>query len=216
MVSREEFKKRRASGTCTIALIGMSGMGKTHWAQKLAEEGFAHMCCDEMIAERIAGLPSLHIHDLAAWMGKPYEDGYAEREREYLRLEEEVTREALSRDNGNKVVDTTGSVIYLPETLRAQLKEQSLVVYLQESPDRIAELFAEFVRNPKPVVWGDQFSQQEGESGEEALKRCYPSLLQFRSRQYAACADVTLPFSVARSSASVHNFLEEIVKRLPE
>jgi hypothetical protein len=37
-----------------LALIGMSGSGKSYWSAKLAQQGFGHFCCDAMIAAKLA------------------------------------------------------------------------------------------------------------------------------------------------------------------
>src|SRR5438067_13610374 len=69
-----------------LALIGMSGSGKTFWAKKLAEKGARAIFCDDEIEQRLA--PRLGrgrysgINGVAAWMGWPDSPTYEEREAE--------------------------------------------------------------------------------------------------------------------------------------
>ena len=71
-----------------LALLGMSGTGKTFWTKKLAEKGTPAVFCDDRIERRLA--PKLGpggysgINGVAAWMGWPTSPAYAEREAAYL------------------------------------------------------------------------------------------------------------------------------------
>ncbi len=238
-LSHKEFEDRLAQKQLTIALIGMSGMGKSYRSKQLEDLGFATYGCDDVIAKNIAHLLSTEdVGGLATWMGQPYTEGYKDREQLYLNLEETITRDGINPttvpgtvvgnsksgslasnsnsearlpNSGNRVLDTTGSVIYCSPELQQNLKEKSLVVYLESNQEVRDKLFEVYMRDPKPVVWGDSFARQDGESDHDALKRCYPKLLEFRATRYKMLADVKLPFEIARNEASSgEKFLEEI------
>lgn len=195
-------------------LIGMSGIGKSFWAKRLAERGWARHDCDGAIGARLASLVAAEaneepVHALGRWMGMPWSEGYAEREARYLRLEEDVTREALdaSRASGDHVIDATGSVIYLSEPLRARLVRECRVVYLSTPEARRDAMLARYLAEPKPVVWAGAFDAR-AEAPEDALPRCYAELLATRDRLYRAMAHVTLDGGVLEASdPGVEGFL---------
>ena len=70
-----------------LALIGMSGAGKSYWSKKMEEKGFLWYHCDEMIAERLGkeliGTGNTTLN-LAKWMGQPFSKGYIKAEKLYL------------------------------------------------------------------------------------------------------------------------------------
>lgn len=182
-------------------LIGMSGAGKSHASRSLAEAGWTWHDCDRAIAEHLGELVVCEpgeepVHALGRWMGMPWTEGYAAREEQYLLLEERVTREALERALGagcdrseqRHVIDTTGSVIYLSEALRQELRNTTFILYLRTGEDAHASMLELYLREPKPVVWGGLFEQHEGESHEAALARSYPRLLRERDARYLALA----------------------------
>ncbi len=129
-----------------LALIGMSGSGKTFWTKKLAESGIPAIFCDDRIEQRLA--PRLGpggysgINGVAAWMGWPDSGTYAEREAEYLAEEihtlDEVLQELEEKPKTSLVLDTTGSVIYVGNHLLMRLRRQMTIVYLAASARRIA------------------------------------------------------------------------------
>src|SRR5215475_7699969 len=105
-------------GPLRLALIGMSGAGKTFWSRQLAAAGHPAISCDDKIEQRLA--PRLAsgghsgINGVAAWMGWPDSPTYAERESEYLSAEiavlEEVLNDLPRLPEKSLVLDTTGSV----------------------------------------------------------------------------------------------------------
>ena len=194
---RRDFDRRFAENSLALAFIGMSGIGKTHQAKQFVPLGFRHISCDDLIAPRISGMTKLrNVTDVGIWMGQPYSKGYREREHRFLELEEKVTREAIDSIKGNTIIDTTGSVIYLSETIRQGLKENSFVVYFKAAPEMYKRMLKVYLENPKPVVWGDSFRLKKGEDERAALKRSYPELLEFRARKYQELADVTITHDV--------------------
>lgn len=184
-----------------LALIGMSGVGKSHWSRLLAEAGWSHLDCDARIAQRLGEIVSPNpgespVHALGRWMGMPWSAGYAVAVKEYLRLEEEVTAaaldEALAKADGNTVLDTTGSVIYLSPALLAKLHASCRVVYLALPDDAIDAMLLRFLKEPKPLVWGDAWAPKAGEKPDDALPRCYAHLLAGRAARYEKLAHVML------------------------
>lgn len=191
-----------------ITLIGMSNVGKSKRAKELAgqEGGFAKLFtridCDTIIEERLGtiltdlGLSGLD--GMATWMGKPYEPQYPQGSRKFMELEEAVMREAvesLKTATASTVVDTTGSVIYISPSTIERLRASTRVIYLEASEAQKDDMFKRYIAEPKPVIWGDGvFTQKPGESHLDALRRCYPELLQSRHKLYTGMAHVVVPY----------------------
>jgi shikimate kinase len=204
-----------------LALIGMSGSGKSYWSAKLAERGFHHFCCDAMIAIGLA--PELIGPDerritMGEWMGFPYQPQYAVREARYLAHEVAVVREILDcieREAGDCesdiVVDTTGSVIYTGDALLSRLRELTTVVHMATPPEVQERMLELYLANMRPVLWQRMFDQRPGEAAEAALARCYPRLLSTRERQYEQLADVAVGYAERnREGFGVGDLLEII------
>src|ERR1700675_856786 len=153
-MSSQSHKEKRSR----LALVGMSGSGKSFWAKELAAAGWTSVCCDDLIEERLA--PRLAaggysgINGVAAWMGWPNSMTYVQREAEYLAEEIGVMDEFLSnleketsgleKEMGGLekglsgtpiVLDTTGSVIYAQNNILMRLRRQMTVVHLANSED---------------------------------------------------------------------------------
>ena len=190
-----------------IVLIGFSGTGKSHWSHKLAKAlGYRHICCDDLIEKKLhAYLPkgTSGINAVAEWMGQPYDERFKKNEARYLQCEIEVLEEILSRSVDSyperTILDTTGSVIYTGENLTQRLKDFGKVVYLEVTPAVLEEMFRVYINHPKPVIWGDSFSQRDGETPLTALRRCYPELLKYRQSRYEALAEISLGYDRLRS-----------------
>ncbi|XAM00533.1 AAA family ATPase [Phycisphaeraceae bacterium D3-23] len=193
-----------------LAFIGMSGIGKSHWAKQLAQHGWLHLDCDAMIAQRLGEWIDVAddedpVHAVGRWMGMPWTPGYAEREAQYLALEREVTSEALDTAaaaqtaDRHVVLDTTGSVIYTGDAPLDRLKSETRVVYF-EAPDSVRDRMVElYLREPKPVLWQGGYEPGVDEDQSVALGRCYAELLRRRASRYAALAAVTIGYHAARS-----------------
>jgi hypothetical protein len=198
------------SGGAPLCLVGMSGVGKSFWARRLAEDaGLVRHDCDGEIGARLGELitpaPGEEpVHALGRWMGMPWSEGYAAREARYLALEEEVTARALEAALGDPprahVLDTTGSVVYLSAALVARLRASCRVVYLRTPEARRDAMLRRYLAEPKPVVWGDAFRAVAGERPEEALPRCFAALLAWRDARYAAMAHVVLDGAALESA----------------
>ena len=173
----------RRSEPIRLALIGMSGAGKSYWSSKLINQGFHSFCCDDLIEKKLEEflwLPNGKKLSMAEWMGHPYEPQYIQAEQNYLEFEVEMMESICSflredrYQDKNDVVDTTGSLIYTGETLIGCLREITTIVYLKAQLGSIKAMYETFLRDPKPVLWQGRFNKQPQESNQEALLRCYP------------------------------------------
>lgn len=181
-----------------VALVGMSGVGKSHHAAALTAHGFVHHDIDAAIAARLddlcAPLPGERpVETVGRWMGMPWQEGRLGREQRYLALEAELTERALDRSDlqENHVIDTTGSVVYLPEPTLERLQHGATVVHLRTAPSDVDAMLERYLSEPKPVIWGDAWAPRDGESNEATLRRCYPALLRWRGDRYRRLAHHT-------------------------
>jgi shikimate kinase len=200
-----------------LSFIGMSGAGKSYWARKLAAAGFRAISIDDRIEEKLA--PELSaggyrgIGGVAAWMGWPDQPVYRDREQKYLASEIESMREALDEMEASGeegiVLDTTGSVVYTGEEICHRLQRLTRVVYLAASSSEEQTLIARYLSDPKPVLWGDWFSQRPGESAKDAVARRYPLLIAHRKQLYERYAHRIVPMTHLRDAApDARGFLE--------
>ena len=202
-----------------LALIGMSGAGKTFWTKKLAEKRAPAIFCDDKIEERLA--PRLGpggysgINGVAAWMGWPDSATYAEREAAYLAEEihtlDEVLQELEEKPETSLVLDTTGSVIYAGSHLLMRLRRQMTIVYLAATAKEQQLLIERYLGDPKPVLWRGAFQAKQGETPRETVARCYPALIEARRRSYEALTHCTLQVAALRDGTmDAHAFLKMV------
>lgn len=203
-----------------ISLIGMSNAGKTYWSKKLEAGGFTRFSCDDIIEKKLEKelkkLGFSGINDIAKWMGQPYETQYPQTSKKYLEFEKESLEEIIKILEGkpvheNIVIDTTGSVIYAGNGIMKQLRRLSKIVYL-DIPESVKRQMRElYFQNPKPVIWGGSFKKAEDESDIEALKRCYPHLLEYRTNRYKEVAHLKLDYFLIRKPGfTIDDFLRLI------
>jgi shikimate kinase len=202
-----------------IALIGMSGAGKTLWTRRIAESGVPAVSCDDVIEERLA--PRLAqggfsgINGVAAWMGWPNSATYAEREAEYLKEEiatlDEILR-GLEKDAQRPLVlDTTGSVIYAGNHLLMRLRKLMKVVHLAATDAEQQLLIERYLSDPKPVLWRGVFAAKAGEMPRQTVARCYPHLIAARRQSYVALAHAQLQVAELRElPQTAEAFLEKV------
>jgi shikimate kinase len=191
-----------------LALIGMSGAGKSYWTTRIAAAGYPAISCDTQIESRLK--PALQsggysgINGVAAWMGWPHLPTYADREAAYLSEEIAVLDEVLTglekNPDRNLVLDTTGSVIYVGNHLLHRLLKQMLVVYLAASRDEQQLLIQRYLEDPKPVLWRGAFQARAGEDPKATVARCYPVLIGARRQSYEALAHCSVPVADLRES----------------
>lgn len=207
------------SSPLRVALIGMSGAGKTFWTKRLAESGRPSISCDDRIEQRLRSRLDIGghagINGVAAWMGWPDSATYAERESEYLAEEIAALDEILTelvRDSARELIlDTTGSVIYTGNNVLLRLRRQMTVVHLAASPAEQQLLIDRYLTDPKPVLWRGAFQPRKGETPRETVARCYPALIAARRQSYQALAHCTLPVAALRdASLDANSFLDKI------
>ena len=206
-----------------LALVGMSGSGKTFWTRKLAAEGWSAISCDdrieEKLASRLAAGRHAGINGVAAWMGWPDSPKYGEREAQYLEEEIHTLGEVLTGLEGDPekplVLDTTGSVIYTGNNLLLRLRRRMTLVYLAASAEEQQLLIDRYLSDPKPVLWRGAFQPKKGESPQETVARCYPLLIAARRQSYEALAHCTLLVAELRDPAcDAAAFLAKIRRHL--
>jgi len=220
-LSTSQFEKLLEENQLILSFIGMSNIGKTYWSKKLQHMGFRHINCDDLIEEKLA--PALKklgysgIEDVSKWMGQPYDERFFANQHQYLSFEKEVMEAVFSEiknsNTGNIIIDTTGSFVHTGKNITEKLKQYSMVIYIALSEDRKEEMFKKYMEEPKPVVFGDVYNQEKGETQPQALSRCYRELLNLRSTLYARCADVVIPRETMVETRTVSQFIS-LIKRL--
>ena len=223
-MNSEIHKEKRSR----LALVGMSGIGKSFWTKKLAAAGWRSVCCDDLIEQRLA--PRLAaggysgINGVAAWMGWPNSVTYVQREAEYLAEEIGVMDEFLNdleKDSGGTpiVLDTTGSVSYAQNNILMRLRRQMTVVHLANTEDEQRMLVERYLNDPKPVLWRGTFHAKDQETPRETVARCYPLLISARRKSYETLAHCAVQVSELRAkhagdfennAADVERFLQKI------
>jgi hypothetical protein len=206
-----------------IALIGMSGAGKSFWSKRLAQAGRASICCDDRIEQRLRSRLEISgytgINGVASWMGWPDSATYAQREAEYLVEEITVLDEVLTgleRDPSRELIlDTTGSVIYTGNNLLLRLRRQMTIGYLDAAADEQQLLIERYLNDPKPVLWRGAFLPKKGETAHETVERCYPTLIAARRQSYEALAHCSVPVAELREpGVDAVAFLAKVKARL--
>jgi len=213
ILTKDEFDKKLKGKNLRIAVIGMSNIGKSFRSKQLAnEKEFELFSVDDKIEKKL-GIDGLK--KMAIWMGLPFEKRYASAEAKYLAAEAEVMKEAKPVKGKNCVLDTTGSVVYLPEKVLEKLKRDFFVLHLALVGSMVERMTERFFSRPKPVIWGGMFDKSPKESPEVALRRCYPKWLKFRHEKYKKLADLSISgeFSVS-DSISCDEFLDAIRENL--
>jgi hypothetical protein len=223
-MSSESHKEKRSR----LALVGMSGSGKTFWTRKLAAAGWKSVCCDDLIerklARRLAAGGHSGITGVAAWMGWPNSVTYVQREAEYLAEEIGVMDEFLNNlekdTSGTPIVlDTTGSVIYAQNNILMRLRRQMTVVHLSNTESEQRLLVERYLNDPKPVLWRGTFHVKDQETPRETVARCYPLLIAARRKSYETLAHCAVHVSELRAghssdwqknSGDVERFLQKI------
>ena len=213
-----------SSAPLRLALVGMSGTGKTFWTKKLAAAGWTAISCDDRIEEKLASRLAAGghrgINGVAVWMGWPDSPQYAEREAQYLEEEIRTLGEVLGdlerEPEKPLVLDTTGSVIYTGNHLLLRLRRRMKIVHLAASAEEQQLLVERYLGDPKPVLWRGAFQPRKGEVARETVARCYPALMAARRQSYEALAHCTLrvpelrdpAFDTAAFLAKIHVQLE--------
>lgn len=203
-----------------LALIGMSGVGKTTWASKFALAGFTWLHCDELIAARLRAdgeLNGASVEDVGRWMGFPYDAGYARREASYLAYEADVLTaiaESLPQAHAERrqlVIDMTGSAIYVDPTILDAIHICATFVYLTAASAQYRQLLEAYSASPRPVIWQTMYQPLPGEVPAATLARCYPRLMDARASLYAELSDVVLDPALHQDrTATIADFLRAV------
>lgn len=220
--SEQKFKQLLEKNELIICLIGMSNMGKTYWSKQFSNINFKHISCDDRIEEKLApelkALGYSGIADVSRWMGQPYEERFSANQQKYLEFEKEVMKEIFTElknaGAGNIVIDTTGSFVHTGSDICSRLQEHALMLYIEATENMKEEMFQRYIKEPKPVVFGDVFAPKKGEESQQTLKRCYPQLLDLRSALYTRYADVIIPRETISNAMDIHQFIAFIQKLL--
>jgi|TARA_B100002003_G_scaffold221054_1_gene223796 hypothetical protein len=56
--------------------------------------------------------------------------------------------------------------------------------------------------------------KKQGESGPDALKRCYPELVASRAVLYKQFGDVTIPYAVHKNASDARSLMEAVYTQL--
>lgn len=220
-MTRYSFLEKLKNNNLVISLIGMSNIGKSYWSNRLTKLDFDHICCDDLIENKLK--PELHergykgIKDMAKWLGQPYDSQFKENEEKYLSLENITMQEVFNQVKNSKrntVIDTTGSVIHTDDKMVKMIKKNSLVVYIEASPEMKEEMLSKYLAHPKPVVWNNNFKQEKNETKEIALAKSYKKLLETREKLYKNLADISIPFHKLSELNENNHFLRLIQKEL--
>jgi len=189
-LSQAEVRKHFDAGRLKIAFIGMSNIGKSMTAKRLAKTfKFDLIDIDQDIQKRL-GKDSME--DFAKWQGQPYEPGYKDREMHSLALETEAILSAMNRAKGNVILDTAGSVIYTSQAALEILKADFFIVHIVADRADIKRLKDIYYTSPKPLAWANHYKANPKLSNSENIQKCYPGLLKARAKLYAALADQQL------------------------
>lgn len=216
-----------------LGLIGMSCVGKSYWADKLSAAGLRCLRGDDLITEQLSaelGRAPMTQTEIGAWLGMPDEPPYRERQARYISCEEAALRRILALldqgadDGRDTVVDTGGSLIYLADDLLAALRQRVRLVYLAITPQIHTHMLADYLARPRALLWGELFQPAPGERRADTFARCYPHLIAWRERRYAALSHVTLGYDFHRTPGQtadsflrrVHACGETRVDTLPE
>ncbi len=195
----EAFDAHLANKTLRLAFVGMSNAGKSYRSRVLKDEaGFLWYEVDRAIEQEL-GFAS--IETISKWLGYPSDKEYAERERQYLALEDRFTQQASNLKEGkNLVFDTTGSIVHIDPKSIQTVRDNCLVVHLDVGESTLSTMIEDFFNEPKPVVWGEFYRQRGGESAESTIRRCFSELLAWRLEKYRDLAHVNIPVAELRDT----------------
>lgn len=215
-LSKYSFIEKLKNNQLTISLVGMSNIGKTTWSNRLATLNFNAIECDKLIEKKLSkqlareGLKN--IDGVSKWLGQPFEKNFKTNQAKYLKYENLILEETLENTitkGKNTIIDTTGSVIYCQENILSKLKKNSIVVYIEATKDMEETMYQNFIKIPKPIIWGNLYDPKK------PMEKCYKSLLEYRRKLYENIADIRIPFEeVNPQKITATQFLELIQEYL--
>ncbi len=195
-LSSVQMRKLYREERLVLSFIGMSNIGKSHWSERLEELGFVRICIDELIESlletELQRFGCAGLADMAKWLGQPGDSQYLAREQRYLALEAEVIelvcKKVRTLKARNVVIDTTGSVVYLPTSSLAKLKEASTIIHLRADSTIVDTLVERFAEHPKPLIWHD-VGRRAAHTFAQRVAGLYKDLLHDRLGKYRDLAD---------------------------
>lgn len=163
-----------------ITLIGMSGVGKTHMACRLAQWGWHNYSCDYLIgtrylkdAVRAGGAMSPdnieRLSDFVGQIGDPSKGGvgldeFRRRQKMYYEAECAVLKDvaqgldAAARDGRPFVNDSSGSLCEVEDSsILEAVGDRTLFVYLKAAQEDHPEILERAIRYPKPLYFPPAF-----------------------------------------------------------
>ncbi|MDB5260037.1 MAG: hypothetical protein JWN37_268 [Candidatus Nomurabacteria bacterium] len=179
----------------TLILIGMSGIGKSHYSRRLtANYGYKVLEVDKMIAEELG---RHDVYDVTNFLGHPYSEEYKEKCKQYLELEEKFTNIALDYAEAHPeelvIIDPTGSMVYLPPETLERFGKFNYTIYLDVDDSKVGTMVAKYFNDPKPVIWGE-FNDFTEDNFKERILEQYPKLLNKRRELYAKHSKIVIPY----------------------
>ena len=191
-----EFTEKHFEDDVQIALVGMSNIGKSTLSRIIEEYANAHRTSiDAIIYERLGfnDNSKRRTKILADWLGTPDEDAYHSRKKEYLNHEETALQEQnVRKAKGNKILDTTGSIVYVNPSVLSDMQKHYIVVHLALTDTIRESLIDIFTQQPKPVIWSSYILENSCQKGKNCIDY-YPELLEERESSYRALADISIP-----------------------
>lgn len=173
-LSRQEFLDQPQKH---ISLIGMSGVGKSHWSSMLEKAGWHNYSCDHLIGtkylgEQVRGAMSadniLSLSEFVGQIGDPEKGGvtleeFQRRQKMYYDAECAVLQdlpEELSKIEGHFVNDSSGSLCEVEDaSILEGVGRETLFVYLRVRQADHAQILERAIQYPKPLFFPPAFFQ---------------------------------------------------------
>jgi len=169
-----------------LALIGLSGVGKSTIGRLLASE-LGLQWCD--LDERLERKVGRTIADIFSTDGEPH----------FRSLESEVLTEALAEDR-RMVISTGGGVILAAEN-RTRLAEQATCIWLRSAPERLAYRVAR--DTGRPLLAGQDQGAVSVDPVAAVTERLI-TMLETRGPLYTESADLILDVDRLRIPEVLH------------
>lgn len=201
-----------------LTLMGMSGVGKTHWSWALEKAGWHHYNHDYLIGTKYLHDElgdSVKTDDLSAlsdYVGQVGKgsvgiEEFKRRQARYIEAERQSLYDmcgVIDHSPDKFVNDSTGSICEISdEDLFRTVAEHTLFVYIRAGKEEEQELVAQAFHEPKPLYfqpgqfdeWLAEFMKQNGHSKIEDFSRdefsrwVFPKLFYSRLPKYQRIAD---------------------------
>jgi hypothetical protein len=172
-----------------LTLMGMSGVGKTHWSWALEKQGWHHYNHDYLIGTKYIGdeivkatgkaVGPEDLNPLSDYVGQvgrgsvPVEE-FKRRQAKYIEAERQSLYDmckVIDQSRDNFVNDSTGSICEIEdEQLFKTVADHTLFVYIKAGPEHEQILIEQSLHEPKPLYfppvqfdeWLAQFMKEYG------------------------------------------------------